>query len=271
MEINTKVKLNNNLEMPILGFGTWKLEDGEETENAVLHALKSGYRHIDTATFYGNEESIGRAIKKSGIKREKIFVTTKLWNDDHDYAERAFQESLKRLELDYIDLYLIHWPVQGKRKESWKVLEELYKQGKCKTIGVSNYTIGHLEELFGFCKVVPAVNQVEFNVFLYQKELLEFCESKNIQLEAYCPLARAGKLKDQRLLEISKKYSKTPAQLMLRWLLQHNVVAIPKSMHKERIEENSNLFDFEISKKDMELLDGLNENYRVCWNPEEMD
>lgn len=270
MDITTRVKLNKGTKIPILGLGTWQLADGRETENAVSYAFEAGYRHIDTAAVYGNEESVGRAIKKSKIPRDELFITTKLWNADHNNPVRACNESLKRLQLDYIDLYLIHWPVEKIRNATWKIMEQLYKDGKCKAIGVSNYTIRHLKELLKIAKIVPVVNQVEFNPYLYQKELLEFCKSKNIQLEAYSPLSRGKKLNELKLISIAGKYSKTPAQIMLRWALQHDIVVIPKSKSKERIYENADIFDFSISKEDMKTLDDFNEDFRVTWDPSEI-
>lgn len=255
--------------MPYLGLGVYKTL-GEETKRAIHWALERGYRLIDTAAMYGNEKEVGEAIRESFLPREEIFITTKLWNDDHGYekALKAFEESLERLKCEYIDLYLIHFPVEGIRNETWKALEKIYQEGLCRAIGVSNYTIKHLEELLEFCNVLPAVNQVEFSPYLFQKELLAFCKSQKIQLEAYSPLTRGKKLNDLKLVEIAEKYHKTPAQILIRWALQHEIVVIPKSSHKERIYENADVFDFNISLEDMKLLDSFNENFRVCWNPE---
>ncbi len=269
MDINTTAKLNNGVEIPMLGLGTWESADGSECENAVSDAIQVGYRHIDTAAAYRNEKSVGKGIKKSGISRDEIFVTTKLWNQSHDDPEGALEESLEKLQLDYVDLYLIHWPVP-QRNSSWKMLEKFLEEGKCKSIGVSNFTIRHLEELFKQSKIVPAVNQVEFTPYLFQKELLEYCKSKGIQLEAYSPLTRGVKLKDQRLVDIAKKYNKTPAQILIKWNLQHGLVVIPKSTKKERLIENSDVFDFQISNEDMAKLDSFNENFRICPDPNKM-
>jgi diketogulonate reductase-like aldo/keto reductase len=268
MKMVEKVKLNNGIEMPILGLGTWQSNKGKECHDAVSWALEAGYRHIDTAAIYGNEESVGAAIKKSGIPRKEIFVTTKLWNSDHGNPQLAFEQSLKRLKLDYVDLYLIHFPVTGVRNNTWKEMEKILDAGKTRAIGVSNFTIKHLTELLKIATVVPAVNQVEFSPYLYQKDLMDFCREKNIQLEAYSPLTRREKLKDPKLLEIAAKYNKTAAQVMIRWCIEHNVVAIPKSVTRQRIQENFNVFDFNISKEDMRKLDFFNENLRLCWNPE---
>lgn len=265
LSIASTRKLNNDSTIPLFGLGTYQSGPGKVTEQAVLWALEAGYRHIDTAMIYRNEESVGAAIKKSGIPRKDIFVTTKLWNSDHDDPESALKASLKRLDLEYVDLYLIHWPVQGKRLAAWSVLEKLHKQGLAKNIGVSNFTIRHLKELVA--QVVPAVNQVEFSPFLYQKELLEFCEKNRIALEAYSPLTKGEKLDDKKLIAIAKKYRKSPAQILIRWCLQHEVIVIPKSVRKERILENADVFDMEISAPDMKTLDSLNEEYRTSWDP----
>ncbi|MGE5441433.1 MAG: aldo/keto reductase [Bacteroidota bacterium] len=269
LTINDKAKLNNGAEIPYFGLGVYQSPPGEETYNAVRWALDAGYRHIDTAAFYKNEHDVGRAIKDSSVPREEIFVTTKLWNDDQGYdkALKAFDESLKKLGFDYVDLYLLHWPVSGLRGDSYRALEAILKDGKAKAIGVSNYTTSHLRELLNSCNVVPAVNQVEFSPFLFQKGLFEFCLQNNIQLEAYSPLARASKLKDARLKEVATHSGKTTAQIMIRWALEHKIVVIPKSVHKERIYENADVFDFEISGEDMQTLDSLDENFRVAWDP----
>lgn len=269
LTINDKAKLNNGVEIPYFGLGVYLSSPGEETYNAVRWALEAGYRHVDTAAFYKNEKDVGSAIKDSNVAREDIFVTTKLWNEDHGYdkALKAFDTSLKNLGFDYVDLYLIHWPVAELRNESWRALETILKEGRARAIGVSNYTTTHLRQLLNECQTVPAVNQVEFSPFLYQKGLLEFCSQNNIMLEAYSPLARASKLADGRLKEIASRYGKTPAQVMIRWALEHKLVVIPKSVHKERIYENAGMFDFEITDEDMQKLDSLDENYRVAWDP----
>jgi diketogulonate reductase-like aldo/keto reductase len=269
LKIDTKVKLNNGVEMPLFGLGTFQMRSGKETQQAVLAALEAGYRLIDTAQMYGNEEDVGIAMKKSGIPREEIFITTKLWNSEHGYqkALNACEESLEKLGLPYVDLYLIHWPVQGLRNETWKAMVTLLEGGKCRAIGVSNYMIRHLEELVAHSDTVPAVNQVEFSPYLYLSDLLEFCRKHKIQLEAYSPLTKGYKLNDQKLANVAKKYSKTPAQILIRWVLQKDVVVIPKSSHKERILENADVFDFEISPEDMKLLDSFNQNMRTSWDP----
>ncbi len=262
-------KLNNGVMIPRLGLGVYQSPPGQVTQRAVEYALKIGYRHIDTARIYGNESDVGAAIRKSGIKREDVFVTTKLWNSDHGYetALKACEDSLKRLGLKYLDLYLIHWPVPEIRNESWDALTRLLKDGKCRSIGVSNYTIQHLTELLEDADVVPMVNQVEFSPFLYQKQLQDYCVKNKIQVEAYSPLTQGAKLNDPTIQQIAKKHGKTPAQVLIRWSLQHNLVTIPKSVREERIKENSQVFDYNLSSEDMRILDSLDENFRNSWDP----
>lgn len=257
----------------MLGLGVYQTPRGQVAEDAVTIALDAGYRHIDTASMYGNEESVGRAILNSGISRQDIWVTTKLWNTDHGYERsiEAINESLERLNLDYIDLFLIHWPVKELRAESWKALEHLHDQGVCRAIGVSNYMTWHLEELLGSCEVVPAVNQVEFSPFLYQKDLLNFCNQNEIQLEAYSPLTKGERLNDDTLKTIASEYERTAAQILIRWALQHNLVVIPKSADPDRIRENADVFDFTIADEHMERLDDLNEDLRTSWDPSKQD
>ena len=265
MDINSTVKLNNGVEMPIFGLGTWMSSD-EEAENAVIDAVKAGYRHIDTAAIYKNEAGVGRGIKNCGVPRKDLFIVTKLWNSDHHDVEKAFNESLKNLQLDYVDLYLMHFPVP-ERQKSWKVMEKLLESKKCRAIGVSNFTIRHLEEFLPKTSVIPAVNQVEFHPYLYQKHLHEFCIEKGIQLEAYSPVTRGKKLDDPLLVGIAKRYNKTPAQILIRWCIEHKIVVIPKSANPQRIKENGNVFDFKIQEDDMKELDSINENFRICWDP----
>ena len=269
LRIDTKVKLNNGVQMPIFGLGTYQMQSGREARDAVLHALKAGYRHIDTASMYDNEEDVGTAVKESGIPREEIFVTTKLWNSDHGYDSTlaAFEKSRRRLGLSYVDLYLIHWPVQDLRKESWRALEKLLEEGKCRAVGVSNYTDWHLEELMENSSTVPAVNQVEFSPYLYQKDLLEFCRKHGIRLESYSPLTKGHKLSDSKLVTLASKYSKSPAQILIRWVLQREIIVIPKSSKKERIVENAEVFDFNISPEDMRALDLFDQGLRTSWDP----
>jgi len=267
--IASMAKLNNGVEIPFLGLGVYQINPGAETEKAVRWALEAGCRHIDTAQFYGNEKSVGEAIRKSGIPREEIFVTTKVQNKNQGYDKTiaTFHESLKKFGFNYIDLYLIHWPVENKRHDTWRAMEILLDEKKCRAVGVSNYTIRHLEELLDASSVIPVINQVEFHPFLYQKELLEFCRSNQIQMEAYSPLTQGRRLDDKTLVSIASKYSKTTAQILIRWALQHDIVVIPKSADKNHIEENAAVLDFNISDEDMQVLDSLDEDYRVCWNP----
>ena len=260
--------LNDGNRMPWLGLGAYTLR-GKSCSRATAHALATGYRHIDTAAFYGNEQEVGRAVRESGIARDEVFVVTKLWNSDQGYASaiKACNESLAKLALEYIDLYLIHWPEPGRRLDSWRALLELREQGKCRSIGVSNYTIAHLKELMAHSNVAPAVNQVEFSPFLFQRELLDFCRSHAIQLEAYCPLTRGEKLRDPVIRSVAGRHGKTPAQVLLRWALQHQVVVIPKSGQPARIAENADLFDFALDDSDMAALDALDTGFRTCWDP----
>jgi diketogulonate reductase-like aldo/keto reductase len=265
------LKLRSGTEIPVIGFGTWQLSP-KQAYQSVKDALEIGYRHIDTAKIYGNEQDVGRAVKDSGIKREDIFITTKLWNSDQGYdsALKAFDESLGRLGLDYIDLYLIHWPGQGrqKRHDSWKALLNIKASGRVRSVGVSNFTIEHLQTLFQEFDEKPAVNQVEFHPFIYeeQAELLDFCKSQNIVFEAYSPLAR-GKLNDPMLGEIGGQYGKSAAQVMLRWALQHGTVPLPRSSSRGHIEDNFDVFDFELSGEDMKAIDNITQAGRTAWDP----
>jgi diketogulonate reductase-like aldo/keto reductase len=261
--------LNNGVKMPWLGLGVYKAKDGEEVEQAIHYALKAGYRLIDTAAFYQNEAGVGRAIAKADVAREDLFVTTKVWNSDQGYEStlQAFETSRKKLGLEYVDLYLIHWPVKGKYKETWKALQKLYKEGFVRAIGVSNFQVHHLEDILQDSDVVPAVNQVEYHPLLTQKEVHNFCKAHNIQLEAWSPLMR-GNLDNDVLKEISDKYGKTPAQIVIRWDLQNGVVTIPKSVRESRIIENANVFDFELNAEDMAKIDALNKNHRFGPDPD---
>lgn len=254
---STAVTLNNGLKMPILGLGVWQMENGAETEHAVRWAIEAGYRHIDTAALYGNEESVGHAVRESGIPREELFVTTKLWPTDYLNPQKGFDASMKRLGLDYVDLYLVHWPIPLMPKSVWLAMEKIYESGRTKAIGISNYSIKNIEDLLSYATIAPAVNQVKFSPFDYDAELLEYCRSKNIALEAYSPLTRGKKLGDEKVKMIAEKYHKTPAQILIRWCIEHQIVVIPKSSNKERIVENADVFDFSISPEDMAILDKL--------------
>ena len=261
--------LNNGLKMPWLGFGVFQINDGQEVEHAVRYALEIGYRSIDTATVYGNERGVGKAIRESGIPREDIYLTTKVWNDDQRRKRTlaAFEESLKRLETEYVDLYLVHWPVKGCFQETWQVMEKIYQSGRAKAIGVSNFMVHHLEDILGDSQIVPSVNQVEFHPFLVQPELLRFCQSHKIQVEAWSPLMQGQIVTEQAVQKLAEKYHKTPAQIVLRWDLQHEVVTIPKSTRSNRIAENTQIFDFDLSQADMNVLDALDEGKHVGADP----
>ena len=263
------MKMNDGYEIPVVGLGTWKSEPGNATYQAVLDSINAGYRHIDTARAYDNESDVGRAVKDTNVAREELFITTKLWNKDQGYdtALEACEKSLARLGCDYIDLYLIHWPLKDKRNDSWKAFIELKEKGLCRSIGVSNFTIDHLKELEHKFGVVPAANQVEFHPYHYQKDLLDYCDSKNIIVEAYSPLVHAKRMDEERLVAISEELGKTPAQILIRWAIQRGMVVLPKSVNEGRIIENFAVFDFDISDSVMKRLDDLDERYVTCWDP----
>jgi diketogulonate reductase-like aldo/keto reductase len=263
--------MNNGIEIPMLGLGLYLSSSGNQAHEALQIALDTGYRHFDTAKFYGNEEDVGLAVRESDLPREELFATTKLWNDDHGYDSTlaAIDRSLQKMQLEYIDLYLIHWPVQDLRLDSWRAMEKAQTNGKIRSIGVSNYMIHHLEELLDNCQVIPAINQFEISPFNYQsrRDVIEFCQSKNILVEAYSPLTKGRKLKDPDLIEIGNKYSKSPAQILIRWALQHQLIVLPKSSNEQRIRENADVFDFALSEEDMNHLDGMDENLVTSWDP----
>ncbi|WP_010529300.1 aldo/keto reductase [Lentibacillus jeotgali] len=269
------VTLNNGLEMPQLGFGVWQVPD-EEATPAVSKALEAGYRSIDTATLYGNENGVGKAIADSGVSREELFITTKVWNRDQGYENtlKAFDESMEKLGLDYVDLYLIHWPMPevDNYVKTYKAMEKLYHDGRVKAIGVCNFNVDHLQRLLDECDVVPAVNQVECHPYLQQKEVKEFCQEHNIYVEAWSPLMN-GKdiLQNDVIQRIAEKHDKTPAQVILRWHLQSDVIVIPKSVTPSRIEENFNAFDFELSEEDMRKIGELDQGKRNGPDPDEMN
>ena len=253
------VKLNNGVEMPILGLGVFKVSDPQECEDSVCEAIKAGYRLIDTAAAYENEEAVGRGIKKSGVDRQELFITTKLWVQDTGYesTKAAFAKSLKKLQLDYLDLYLIHQPF-GDIYGSWRAMEELYKEGKIKAIGVSNFYPDRLADLMVHNEIVPAVNQIETHPYWQQIEGQQYLNENNIQIESWSPFAQDNKIFDQDLLKsIAEKYKRSVAQIILRWLTQRDIVVIPKSVNKNRIIENLNIFDFELSAEDMEAIKTL--------------
>ncbi len=263
------MEMNDGYKIPVVGLGTWKSEPGDATYNAVLNSINAGYRHIDTARAYDNESDVGRAIKDAGVDRKELFITTKLWNKDQGYetALEACEKSLARLGCDYIDLYLIHWPLKDKRNESWRAFIELQEKGLCKSIGVSNFTIDNLKEIEDRFDILPAANQVEFHPYHYQRELLDYCNSKNILIEAYSPLVHAKRMDEPRLVSISQELGKTPAQILIRWAMQRGMIVLPKSVNNDRIIENFTVFDFDISDSVMERLDDLDERYVTCWDP----
>ncbi|HWK23649.1 MAG TPA: aldo/keto reductase [Ureibacillus sp.] len=269
--------LHNGVKMPWFGLGVFKVEEGPELVNAVKSAIKNGYRSIDTAAIYGNEEGVGKGIreglKEAGISRDELFVTSKVWNSDLGYelTLKAFETSLAKLGLEYLDLYLIHWPVEGKYKDAWRALETLYKEGRIKAIGVSNFQIHHLQDLMQDAEIKPMIDQVEFHPRLTQKDLQAFCKENGIQMEAWSPLMQGQLLNNETLQGIASKYNKSVAQIILRWDLQSEVVTIPKSTKEHRIIENSNVFDFELTKEDMDVIDGLNQNHRVGPDPDNFD
>lgn len=263
--------LSNGIQMPLLGLGVYDMYN-KEAEKAVMDALEIGYRLIDTASFYNNEKEIGNAVKESGIPRHEIFVTTKVGNADHGYDAtiKAFERSLEELSMEYVDLYLIHWPVKEGRKETWFALEKLYKDQRVRAIGVANYLVSFLNEMETYETITPMVNQVEFTPWLFQKDLLDHCIRKNIQLQSYSPITRGKKFDDSRLLNLCKKYDKSPAQIILRWNIEQGISTIPKSSNKERLQENFDVFRFSLTKEDVELMNSFDEGFRICEDPMEM-
>lgn len=268
--ITHKVRLHNGVEMPQFGLGVYKVEDGKEVVDTVKAALDLGYRSIDTAALYGNEEGVGQGIKESGIPREELFVTTKVWNTDQGYESTlaAFEKSLKKLDIEYLDLYLIHWPVEGKYIETWKALEKLYQEGKVKAIGVSNFQIHHLQDLMANTTEKPVVNQVELHPSLIQEEVRAYCREMDIAVEAWAPLGRGKLMEEPTLLSIGEKYGKSSAQVILRWHLQNDVIIIPKSSKPARLKENADIFDFALSTEEMTKISQLNKNERVGPDPD---
>lgn len=269
-DLQGKWKLHNGIEMPYFGLGVFQIQDGNEVINSVRFALDRGYRHIDTASLYGNEKGVGDGIRQSSVDRKDVFVTSKVWNSEQGYDNtlKAFDASLKRLGFEYLDLYLVHWPVRGKYKETWRALEYLYRQGKVKAIGVSNFLIHQLEGLLTTAEIIPMVNQVEFHPYVVQQPLLDFCSERNIQFEAWSPLMQGQVLKIEQIRTLAEKYNKTPVQIVLRWDLQKGVITIPKSVNKDRIISNADIFDFEITTEDMRLLDNLDKNKRIGAHPD---
>jgi len=268
--LQSTTTLHNGVKMPWFGLGVYKVPEGSEALESVKAAIKAGYRSIDTAALYQNEEGVGQGIKESGVPREELFITTKVWNSDQreDRVLEAFETSLQKLGLEYVDLYLIHWPVKEKYKQSWKVLEKLYKEGRIRAIGVSNFQIHHLEDLMADAEIKPMVNQVELHPLFAQLELHEYCKKQEIQIEAWAPLGQGRLLDNPVLQEIASSHHKSIAQVILRWDIQNEIVTIPKSVRESRIIENANIFDFTLSESDMEKINALNENKRFGGDPD---
>ena len=281
MSLVDTYKLNNGVEIPVVGFGTWQTPNGQVAKDAVLAALNAGYRHIDTAAAYGNETSVGEAIKASGVKRDELFVTTKLWNSDHGYenAKKAIDKSLENLGLDYLDLYLIHWPNPVAMREnwaelnaeSWRAMEEAVKAGKIRSIGISNFRKHHIDELLKTAEIKPAVNQNYLNPSDMQADLVKYNDELGILNEAYSPLGTGGLLGNETVKEVAANYGKSTAQVLLRWSLQHKFLPLPKSVHADYIKANAEIFDFELSADDMKKLDGLHGVAAVAANPDEVN
>jgi len=263
------IELNDKNKIPQIGLGLWQVRKETDLKTAFKAAVDAGYRHFDTAQAYHNEQMVGRAWKESGLKRDELFITTKIAvvNFGKDHTLRAFEESLEKLQTDYVDLILLHFPVTLLRKKSWPVLEQLQKEGRAKSIGVSNFTIRHLEEMKEYSNITPAVNQVELHVFLQQPELIDYCHEHGIAVEAYSPLAHAKDMDEPVIEQIAKKYNKSYAQIMLRWCIEKGLIVIPKSVTPNRIKENIDIFDFTLDHDDMAQLNGLERNLRTCWDP----
>jgi methylglyoxal/glyoxal reductase len=263
------LELRSGGAIPVVGLGVYQTPPGEPTRRAVRAALDAGYRHIDTARIYDNEEDVGRAIAESRVPRDQLFVTTKLWNADHghDRARRACEASLRRLGLDYVDLYLIHWPVHAPRVTTWRTFVELRDEGKCRAIGVSNYTARHLDELAGASNALPDVNQIELHPWGQQRDVARWCTARGVVVEAYSPLSRGERLSDTHLATIARAHDKTPAQILIRWGIQHGYVSLPKSVRPARIAENLDVFGFTLTDAEMTSLDTLDEGLHTCWDP----
>jgi diketogulonate reductase-like aldo/keto reductase len=270
---NTFFELRNGVEMPALGFGVFKIGDGAPVEAAVADALKEGYRSFDTAAIYGNEIGVGTAIKNADISRSDIFLTSKLWNADQGYKQalNAFEETLSRMGTDYLDLYLIHWPVEDLFQDSWAALEDIYNAGKVRAIGVSNFALRHLKLLFANCRIIPMVNQIEFHPWLQQPELIRYCKSKGILPEAWSPLMKGEVSKIPVLTEIGKKYGKSAFQVVLRWDFQQGIATIPKSVQPDRIKSNADIFDFELTDEEIRKINQMDRNHRIGPDPENFD
>ncbi|MFE4143189.1 aldo/keto reductase [Peribacillus sp. YIM B13472] len=270
--IGETITLHNGVKMPQLGFGVFKVKNGNETVESVKKAIEVGYRAIDTAAIYENEEGVGQAIRECGVPREELFITSKVWNTEQGYETtlQAFDDSLNRLGLEYLDLYLIHWPGKDKYLETWRALEKLHKDGKVKSIGVSNFHVHHLENLLANSEVKPVVNQIELHPLLTQVEIRDYCSKHEIKVESWSPLGRGNLLEEPTVNHIAKKHGKSSAQVLIRWHLQHDLVVIPKSITPSRIKENAEVFDFSLSLNEMNQIDALNKNERFGSNPDEL-
>lgn len=271
MNLQTSTTLNNGVEMPMLGLGVYAPDDSDkDVQQAVEWALEAGCRLIDTASIYGNEAAVGQALRSSGLRADAVFVTTKVWKTDQGYDQtlRAFDQSLKKLQLDVLDLYLIHWPVQAHRHDTWRAMEKLYADGRVRAIGVSNHYPKHLDDLLSRATVVPAVNQIEFTPYCYRADVEAYCRQRNIRLEAYSPLVRGEKKDDPRLVAIAERHGKSTFQVLIRWVLQHGAVAIPKSVSKKRIQHNFDVFDFALTDAEVAEMDTFFDNTRMATDPD---
>lgn len=275
LAIDSRIDLRHGGPMPLFGLGTYRTPRGGATRDAVLAAIDAGYRSIDTAAQYGNEAEVGAAVRQSGVAREDVFVTTKLHQGEHGDARalRAFEGSLERLALDYVDLFLVHWPGGGERAATWRALEHILHDGRVRAIGVSNYMVRHLDEMLGYSSVLPAVNQIEIHPFNYESrtDVVEFCRAHTIAVEGYSPLAKAHRLDDPTVVALAARIDRTPAQVMIRWSLQHSIITIPKSADDARIRENAGVFDFALTDSDMRRLDDLDEDFITSWDPRQVD
>lgn len=270
--ISSTVSLNNGVDMPVLGLGVFEINKGYDLNKAIIAALEEGYRLIDTAAMYHNERGVGEAIEMSHYPRKKVFVTSKLWNDDHGYdkARKAFDHTMRLLQFEYLDLYLIHWPASEKLKETWKALEDLYEEGRIKAIGVSNFKQHHLEHIMTKANVKPAINQIEFHPRLVQQELVDYCRSQDIRVQAWSPLMRGEVVQVPELQNIAEEHNKTVAQVVLRWNIQKGLLTIPKSSKPQRIRENADIFNFQLSEDEVKQIDALNQNKRTGPDPDHL-